>query len=95
MSLDPSIAEITQPVEWVKGARLSELTGITVKAMDRKRQRNVWKEGVHYRKIDGGIYYSISAYNAWVSGQTIPASSSTVRRYVSRSRSIPSVSAKR
>lgn len=80
-------------VLWVSGTRLSELTGLTVKALDRKRQRGVWKEGVLFEYRDGGVYYSIQAYNEWASGRTSPASSSTVRRYVSRSRSRESAAA--
>jgi hypothetical protein len=82
-------------VDWVVGRRLAELTGLTVKALDRKRERGVWQAGVHYRMMDGGIYYSISAYNAWAAGRNSPGSSATAPRYVSRSRSTASAAASR
>ena len=76
----------TYGVNWVTGERLSALTGLTVKALDRKRQRGIWREGVEYRKMDGGIYYSISAYNEWVANRTIRGSSSTAVFSAFRSR---------
>lgn len=87
-------APIESPVEWVQGKRLAELTGLTTKAMDRKRQRGIWREGFEYRKMDGHIYYSIPAYNEWASGRTFRASNSTATRYVSRSRSKANAAAK-
>lgn len=75
-----------QAVDWVQGRKLAELTGLTVKAIDRKRQRGIWPEGVQWRKMDGHIYYSITAYNAWVAGRSSQGSSNMGRPYVSRSR---------
>ena len=55
-------------IEWVRSNRF------TVKAIDRKRQRDIWKEGTIWVSRDGGIYYSIRAYNQWAANQNPQAS---------------------
>lgn len=42
------------------------LTGLTEKAIRRKMERNVWLEGKHWRRADGGIYIDMKEYEQWV-----------------------------
>jgi hypothetical protein len=82
--IGPSMEEtFAAGVDWVLQKRLSQLTGLTSKAIERKRQRGIWLEGVHYQWRDGRIYYSIKAYNAWVANRSSQVSRRTARRCVS------------
>ncbi len=69
-----------QGIEWVRSNRLAALTGLSVKAIDRKRGRDIWKEGTHFQRRDGGVYYSIKAYNAWANGRPSGNAQPTFRR---------------
>ncbi len=44
----------------------SQLTGLTVKAIESKIARAVWIEGRHYRKRDGNIYIDLKEIDRWV-----------------------------
>lgn len=44
----------------------AQLTGLTVKAIERKIARGVWLLGRHYRKSDGGIFIDMKEYESWV-----------------------------
>ena len=50
--------------------KAAELTGLTEKAIRRKREEGVWREG---REIvvgpDGRLYVDMEAYERWVRGQ--------------------------
>lgn len=42
------------------------MTGLSVKAIERKIERGVWIEGKHFRRRDGGNYIDMEAYKRWV-----------------------------
>lgn len=47
--------------------KAEELTGYTVKAMERKIERGEWVEGREWRKApDGRRLLSVEGYRAWV-----------------------------
>lgn len=46
--------------------RLSELTGLSVRAVEHMIAKGVWAEGRHYRRRNGRIYIDIAAYDLWV-----------------------------
>lgn len=73
--------------DWVRPKRFCKLTGLTLKALEGKRQRPAsgWKEGVHFKWVDGGWYYSLRAYNEWVEKAPIRESKPTAARSGSRS----------
>lgn len=52
-------------IYWVTEKRLSELTGLTPKALQRKRQRGTLTSDV-YRKKDGRIMYNTRRFHDWV-----------------------------
>jgi len=62
-------------VDWVTPHKLEELTGLTVKAMQRKRERGIWRAGEQYRYDGKNVLYSIRGYNRWAN--SLPASRST------------------
>lgn len=52
---------------YIHPAKFEELTGYTVKAITRKIEDQVWREGHEYRKApDGRILIDIEGYNKWV-----------------------------
>lgn len=47
-----------------------EITGYSDKAVRRKIEEGIWRNGVHFRKSpDGHIHIDMPAYYAWVSGE--------------------------
>ena len=63
---------MTTPVIQVTPARfvtikLAEaVTGLTEKSIRRKMERNVWVEGKHFRRRDGGVYIDLQEFEKWV-----------------------------
>ncbi len=54
-------------MDWVTKNRLAELTGLTKGAIDRRRERGIWLEGVHWKKAgDGRVWYNMKAIEQWV-----------------------------
>lgn len=47
-------------------ALAAAITGLSEKAIRRKMERNVWLEGKHWRRADGGIYIDMKEYEQWV-----------------------------
>lgn len=59
-----------RPVRYVKPAKFEELTGYTVKAVQRKIEERVWREGKEYRRAgDGHILIDLEGYERWVEDQ--------------------------
>ena len=61
---------------------------MTQKAIRRKIERNVWAEGIHFRRRDGGIFIDLPAVEKWVepSACLVKPSSSTLSRSVNSAR---------
>lgn len=56
-------------LEWMLMPLFCNLTGYTVKAVQRKIEEGKWIEGRHYRRApDGHITINLQAYYRWVSG---------------------------
>lgn len=54
-------------VRYIQPKRFQELTGYTVKAVERKIASGVWREGHEYRKApDGRILIDLEGYYRWV-----------------------------
>jgi hypothetical protein len=57
-------------VRYVKPLKLAELTGYSVKAVERKIETGVWREGHEYRKApDGKRLLDLDGYEKWVEGR--------------------------
>lgn len=55
------------PSKWVKANVMFAMTGYTQDALEMKRKRGVWEEGVVWKKApDGNILYNWRAYEEWV-----------------------------
>lgn len=55
---------------WVTAKKLFELTGITIDASNKKRQRGVWPEGLIWRRAeDGRVYFNLDNVMQWISGE--------------------------
>ncbi len=48
----------------------ASITGLTVKAIERKIARGVWLLGKHYKKADGGIFIDMKEIEQWVAKAT-------------------------
>lgn len=60
-------------MQWVRRNKIAEMTGMSLKAVDCKRQDGVWLMDIHWRKApDGTIWYNTEAIDAWVEGIEIP-----------------------
>lgn len=54
-------------VRYVKPLKFAELTGYSVKAVERKIETGVWREGHEYRKApDGKRLLDLDGYEKWV-----------------------------
>lgn len=53
-------------VDWVTEQRISQLTGLSVKALQGKRHRGILPEGDVWITFDGRVMYSIKGYNEWL-----------------------------
>lgn len=50
--------------------KFCEMTGWTEKAVSRKREEGVWREGFEYHKApDGSIVMDVEGYNRWAEKQ--------------------------
>ena len=54
------------PARFVTVRLAATLTGLTPKAIDRKRERGIWLEGKHWRKVDGNVLIDMKEYERWV-----------------------------
>lgn len=60
-------------MKWVTVKKAADLTGYSVKAIERKREDGVWLEGMVWRKApDGRIMISTEGIDAWVEGRQLP-----------------------
>ncbi|MEN8170991.1 MAG: excisionase [Pseudomonadota bacterium] len=56
-------------MEWVTINKCAELTGYSAKAIQIKKERGIWKEGIHWTKApDGRIFINIHSIQNWVAG---------------------------
>jgi hypothetical protein len=53
------------PARFVTVKLAATLTGLTEKAIDRKRERRIWLEGKHWRKVDGNVLIDMKEYERW------------------------------
>lgn len=53
------------PARFVTVRLAATLTGLTEKAIDRKRERGIWLEGKHWRKVDGNVLIDMKEYERW------------------------------
>lgn len=54
--------------------KFEELTGYSVKAVQRKIETGAWREGHEYRRApDGHILVAIEGYEKWVEGRRAAA----------------------
>jgi hypothetical protein len=61
---------------YVKIVKFAEVTGYTVKAVQRKIEDGVWLDTIHYRRApDGNILVDLKGYEKWVEGDQGLASS--------------------
>ncbi|MDN3920002.1 excisionase [Pelomonas sp. PFR6] len=56
-----------RPVRFILLQKFAELTGYTEKALRRKIEEHVWREGREYRRSpDGRIHIDVEWYESWV-----------------------------
>ena len=56
-------------MNWVLPTIITRDIGYTDKAMEAKRQKGVWLEGIHWRKApDGRIVYNLPKIQEWMAG---------------------------
>jgi hypothetical protein len=61
---------------YVRIVKFAEVTGYTVKAVQRKIEDGVWLDTIHYRRApDGNILVDLKRYEKWVEGDQALASS--------------------
>ncbi len=58
-------------MKWIMLKRYCDLSGDTVNAVKKRRQKGIWKDG-HHSKIgpNGKIWVNIEAVNRWVEQHT-------------------------
>lgn len=55
------------PIEWIRKEKFCEISGITLKAVNKKIENGNWLRGKHYKTgPDGKHYINLEAYNEWV-----------------------------
>lgn len=58
--------------KWISPERYAELAGTTEKAIERKRQEGVWREGIEWVKApDGRIRINWRAIDLWIEGNPL------------------------
>jgi hypothetical protein len=66
LGINPASRRKITQMKWVTIKNAAELSGYTVKAIDRKRQSGVWLEGIIWIKApDGRILVSADAIDEW------------------------------
>ena len=59
-----------QNSKWITIKKLSELIGYSVFSINKKRQRGIWVEGIHWRKApDNRVLMNLEAIYKWVEGK--------------------------
>lgn len=54
-------------MKWVTKYKIAELTGLTVKAVEARREKGIWIDGVHWKKVsDGRIWFNTEAIEKWI-----------------------------
>ncbi|CAI2335100.1 hypothetical protein CGG79_20170 [Vibrio parahaemolyticus] len=54
-------------IMWVKSNIIYREMGISLNALNKKRYRSIWVEGVHWMKAkDNVIYYEIDEIQRWI-----------------------------
>ncbi len=52
---------------WVKPIIIQEKMGLSINALNKKRYRSIWIEGIHWIKAkDNVIYYEIDQIQRWI-----------------------------
>lgn len=55
------------PVYYVQLDVFERLTGYSADAVQKKVNRGIWREGVHFRRApDGHVFMDLRAYHQWV-----------------------------
>lgn len=58
-------------MKYVNVRKLSDMTGLTVAAINAKRNQGKWLEGIHWRRAsERVIYYCVPAIEQWIEGQS-------------------------
>ena len=61
--------QVVSPAPYITITLASIVTGLSVKAIQRKIEDGKWLEGREYRRSpDGGIFISLKGYQSWVEG---------------------------
>jgi len=61
---------VTPSVRYVLLPKFEELTGYTVKAIESKIDKGIWREGKEFRRApDGRILVDLEGYQRWVEDQ--------------------------
>ena len=56
-------------MEWVTIKKCEELSGYSARAIEMKKSKGIWKEGVHWIKApDGRIMININTIQSWMLG---------------------------
>ncbi len=56
-------------LNWITVKKMSELSGITIDAINSNRKKGYWREGIHWRKAPNGrIFININAVEKWIEG---------------------------
>lgn len=57
---------VSYPVRYVTTTKFSEVSGLSMKAIEGKIARGTWLEGKHFYRRDGRIYINLKEYEKWI-----------------------------
>ena len=60
------LEEAAEKIEWLPIKKFSEISGMTVNAVNAKRSRGIWRDGVITQKVGASIFVNIIKFNEWV-----------------------------
>ncbi len=58
-------------MKWVLRDKLCELYGYSKDAVYAYCKKGIWREGVHFVKRQGRLYFNIQAIDSWVEGKGV------------------------
>lgn len=62
-----------RPSRYVLIPKFCDLVGYTDKAVRRKIEEGIWREGHEYRRApDGHVQIDLEGYERWVEGERVP-----------------------
>ena len=60
-------------MKWVKLKRYCEISGDTADAVDARKRRGKWLQGIHWQKRSGAIWINLEEVSLWVESGLDPS----------------------